>query len=730
MTKKKKGFLAAVLLYTVTSGFTVTAYAQQAAQEEQAPKESLARHYLSETLVEAQRSLLAGGYAKSNSSVGILGEKQIMEVPFSLVNLSNKTIETFGGANQPLQSILANNPAVRIQGTTLHNDFSIRGIKGNGTSSYLNGIPGLMTQFAAPTFMIEDIQFISGPNSGITGLPSTYETSSAGGIVNFVAKKAGDQPLTRYRQTFSGKGSLGEYLDISRRFGKDNAWGVRINTEVLNGETAIDNNNMNAQGIFVNLDHRDAKSSSNLLFGYRHLDIKGGARWFSLKSSEIGKAISKVPNAPDASNDYGFDGLEKESEGYIMAFNHEQKMNTVWKWFLNAGLNHNKLQKNIIGASSNFMIINDQGDVSNNLMSTQTVTRNYYAQLGLNGKFNTGVVGHDLTLAIDKAWHSIAGAKNMYNNGSMGSVGGNIYTGIYGNNVIFPSIQTGLSSKDQYLGLSIADTIKYKKMQLLVGVHKHSASVNSYNKITEQVTQSVDSDAICPTYGIVYQPTEHISLYASHAENFDKGTIVDSKYVNAGAILNPAKTKQNELGVKYQNAGYLVSLGIFDIQQANNIDVQTDKGLYLSQDGEQTYKGVELSINGKLAPKWNFMGGLMYLKAKQNKTQGGTNDGLTVNGVANWNAVAALEYNPDDKFSLIGRVLYTGKAPIFNEKLEAPAYVTLDLGVNYKTKINDTPVTLSAMCYNVTDKNYWTAYGNNLILSTPRTFMLSANFNF
>ncbi|WP_419028809.1 hypothetical protein, partial [Phascolarctobacterium faecium] len=54
----------------------------------------------------------------------------------------------------------------------------------------LNGIPGLMTQFAAPTFMIGDIQFISGPNSGITGIPSTYETTAAGGIVNFVSKKS------------------------------------------------------------------------------------------------------------------------------------------------------------------------------------------------------------------------------------------------------------------------------------------------------------------------------------------------------------------------------------------------------------------------------------------------------------------------------------------------------------------------------------------------------------
>lgn len=103
-------------------------------------------------------------------------------------------------------------------------------------------------------------------------------------------------------------------------------------------------------------------------------------------------------------------------------------MNADWKWFLNAGMNSNKLQRNIIGASSNFVIINDKGDVSNNLMSTQTVTKNYYAQLGINGNIKTGAVNHDLTLAFDKAWHSIEGAKNMYNNGSMGAVSAAIFT--------------------------------------------------------------------------------------------------------------------------------------------------------------------------------------------------------------------------------------------------------------------------------------------------------------
>ena len=726
-SSKKKALAMSVLCAIASVGFVISASAAETSD-----KETMS-HNLDEMVVEGDKDVLPGGYVSKDSTLGILGNKDVMDTPFSQVNLTQKTIETFGGPNQPLQSVLVNNPAIRVVGTTLHNDFSIRGLKSTGTSIYVNGVPGLLTQFAAPTFMASDIQFISGPNSGITGLPATYETSSAGGIVNFVSKKAEDQDITRYRQTFSGKSSFGEYLDVGRRFGENKEWGVRINTELLNGNTAIDNHDMEAQGIFANIDHRDENSKSNLLMGYRHLNIEGGARWFTLsnvkKADGNGNIVTGVPSAPDASKDYGFDGIAKESEGYIFALNHEQKFDDGWKWFANAGFNHNKLNRNIIGASSNFTIINDKGDVKTDLMSTQTVTKNYYAQLGVNGQFKTGEVEHDLTLAVDKSWQTIEGAKKNYK-GSMGSAVGNIYEGLQPNNVWWPSIQTGVSSKKTYWGASLADTLKYKKAQLLLGVHKHAATVDSYSAATGKHNNQVDSDAICPTYGFVYQPDEHISLYASHSEQFDSGSVVGSAYENVGEVLDPAKTKQNEIGVKYENAGFVTSLGVFDIKQANNIAVNKDGKDYLLQDGENEYKGVELSVNGKLAPKWNMMGGFMYLMSEQSKTQGGTNDGKTVNGMAKWSAVAALEYNASEDFSVVGRMLYNGKASIFNEQLTVPSYVTYDLGVNYKTKINNTPVQLSAMCYNLLDKDYWNAHtGNGLILSNPRTFMLSATFD-
>ena len=103
INKHKKFLTAAVFCAIASTGFVLTASAEETMT-----------HDLDEVVVEADKDALPGSYVKTKGSIGILGEKSILDVPFSNMNITQKTIETFGGPNQPLQSILANNPAVRI----------------------------------------------------------------------------------------------------------------------------------------------------------------------------------------------------------------------------------------------------------------------------------------------------------------------------------------------------------------------------------------------------------------------------------------------------------------------------------------------------------------------------------------------------------------------------------------------------------------------------------------
>lgn len=721
LTKKATwGVLSGFIFMANGVNLPVGSAAEAAVQEESSTEQNKAtpEYDFDEIIVTGSRETYAGDFLTKTGSVGFLGEKNVMDTPFTVAFLSEKTIETFGDPTQPLDSVLANTPSIRQSGSVLHNDFTFRGFRANGTSTYVNGVPGIWTQFNAPTHVAEKVEIVSGPNSGISGTGTQYESDTAGGLVNFVTKKAGDEPLNRYTQTFSGKGLFGEYYDFGRRFGKDKEWGIRVNTENLNGQTSINNERIKAKSIYLDLDHVDEKSKTNLFAGYRDIDILNGQRWFKLGSN-----VTKMPSVPDASKNYSFDGMAKASYGWSATLNHEQILNAHWKAFLNGGVMRNKLNKNVMYQNSAVTLINDLGDFSTNTQSTTTPQKAYYLQTGVMGNFKTGQVDHALTIAADQAWRNRDAAKNVktYTIGK-----GNIYTGLDQWEAVNGAYESALSNKTRIKGWSVVDSMDYKKMNVLVGLHRHDAEVNAYNTATGKLSSRVESDAYSPTYAISYQPIDHLSFYASHSENFDAGTVVGSTYKNAGEILSPNKTKQNEVGIKYLNKNTLTTLSAFDIKQTNNIDVTKNGATYYEQDGEVRHKGVEMTVSHDFAPKWSVMGGVSYLDAKYVQTAKGQYDGIQESGRGKWSAVGVLKYAASDTVDVIGRVMYTGKSPVMYERLWAPSYTVFDLGVGYKTKVMGSPAKINLMCYNLFNKEYWMiARGDNLYLSTPRTVSLS-----
>lgn len=181
--------------------------------------------------------------------------------------------------------------------------------------------------------------------------------------------------------------------------------------------------------------------------------------------------------------------------------------------------------------------------------------------------------------------------------------------------------------------------------------------------------QLIRNDDWLPTFGITYKANDHLSFYAGQTESLSRGGVVsnDSKYVNQGETLAPSVSRQKEIGVKYKYGGLLTTLSYFYIDQENVIDIDVGSGKYRrAADGRDKFKGVEWTVNGKLAPKWTVTGGLMYIDAKRDKTQGGKNDGRFVNGVADWSGVLGLVYEPNDSLGIIGRVVWNDAAYIDN----------------------------------------------------------------
>lgn len=688
-----------------------------------------ADYALDEVIVtgEKVRGTLPGGYVKSEGNVGLLGDKDVMKVPFSVTSFTSKTLEKFGGPDRPQDSIFVGSPSIRQTGSVMHGDFYFRGFRTNGTNYYVNGVPGVLTQFNTPTHIFESVDLISGANAGIFGTGVNYETTNPGGVVNAKTKRAPDGGIFNYTQTISGRGLFGEYLDWGQRFGKNKEWGVRILTENVNGETSIKGAKINSQSIYANVDHRSEHSKDNLFFGYRNFDYQKGIRWFLLDSK-----IDGLPAVPNGANDYGFDGMIKATNGWFMVYNHEQKFNDHWDGFFNLGMQDNDLDKNVMANGGSGYTLKQDGTFTVTSKPGATPQKYYYWQVGTTAHYNTGDVKHDITLSYNQAWRN---RETAYNNGSLQIIGtGSLYAGIHQTGIPNTFYQTRMNNKTRVKSLSLVDTMTYNKWDVILGIHKHEVRSQAYGWSGNTATvTTTESDATSPTYGFVYRPNDNVSIYASHSENFDSGYGVNTTYENFGDILPPAKTKQNEVGVKYQKNDLLWTLAYYDIKQANNIGVTVPgyEKQFLRQDGENRHKGLEFGVNGRLTDKWSIFGAVTHMSAKMEKTAGGKLDGKREDGSTEWTAVLGLQYDPNDNWSIVGRAVYTGESPVLTEKFYAPGYVVYDLGVSHKTKIGNVPTTLSLMCYNLFDKDYWmVSRGNQVYLSLPRTFTFTAQFSF
>lgn len=629
-----------------------------------------------------------------------------------------------------------NNPSIRTSTTSpMYTDFSMRGINMNGNHMMLNGVPSLFYQFTTPpSHVIDRIDITSGPNAGVNGVSMSNNGTNSGatpapGTINIVTKRALNTPVNRYTQTFSGRGNAGEFIDVGRRFGENNEWGIRVNAEYMEGGLALPGAEKNEKNIFINMDHRGDNNITNLFAGYFDLRVNGGQRWFSLPNSY---SSTVLPDAPDSKNNYDFNGTTKYVHGYLATLNHEHKLDDTWSYFANMGYSRRSGNKDNQGASIKF---DEQGNFVGNQFNQQNEEgKNAYVQFGLKGNLETGAVKHDLALSVDRSWARYWNKSKSYKpNGQ--EILGNLYDGIiFPDNYVLQSFGDGTPQwEETNIGLTIADTISYGKASMLLAASRKHENFESFTG------KSFKNDNILPTYGLTYKPVENMAFYYGHTESFSRGLVVSgNNYTNNGETMGPVKSKQNEIGVKYQNAGMMTTLSYFDIDEANRYDINSNDPnhpLTKVDDGKNRYKGVELTVNGKLADKWTVTGGLLYLDAEREKTKNGTKDGWFVNGASEWSGVLGLEYKPDDSLGIVGRAVWNDKAYIDSRsssgKTEIPSYVTFDVGVNYKTKINTVPVKLSAMCYNVADKDYWMGRGSSTTigLSMPRTFMLSAQFD-
>lgn len=674
--------------------------------------------HLAEVVVSGRR-YIAGEYVRAVSNVGILGKQDVMHSPISTTTISEKAVEDFMSSTEGLSKMLSLVPSVQKTYDAAVDCINIRGFSDSGRGFMVNGIPGMQAMTRQSTNYIDSVDVIEGPATGIKG-SGNYVT--AGGTININSKKAEEDPNTNIGLKWHSKGAFEQSVDIGHRFGKDNRFGVRVNAYSTNGERSIKNWDLEQRNVYVNLDQKNDRSNTNFLFGYTYTDSQGRPYGVSVGSSYVGNSL---PSAPDGDINFNPVWRRDKNTNLVMTLNHEQKINDHLTAFLNAG--HFKQDwYYYVGFSKT--LLNQNGDFSASSDNYSLLEKRDYLQLGLRGDFKTGDLKHDYTVGVDRMWHYYGGPRDSkeVTNGWFG----NIYQGDPGNweKPSFGQSDAYYRDRNRITGVTVADTVSTSndKLHVLLGYNNKLIKRDRYLPDESHQRNNGHYHGHSPFYGINYAFSPRFSVYANHTEEFVEGAIVGSGYTNKGESLDPYKTKENEIGLKFKTGDFFHKLSYFDIKQANAADkFNSDGTKTLTQDGEQRHRGIEYTGTGTIARKWNLIGGFMHLNTNVSSSSAASN-GKRPNGVPDWTANMGVEYKASDDFAVLARGNYVGPSHILNERYRVPGYFTMDLGLKYNTKVNTTPLTLNAMCYNVFDKNYWSASGNTLHLGGPRTFMLSA----
>jgi iron complex outermembrane receptor protein len=367
----------------------------------------------------------------------------------------------------------------------------------------------------------------------------------------------------------------------------------------------------------------------------------------------------------------------------------------------------------------NFRVINGYYD-----SYTKTVSGN----AGLRAKFDTGFIRHSMSVAFT-GFNQEAGNAYVQSGTSLPS---NIYNPSPLPIITAPRTDPRRASDTSLTSIGIVDTMSVldERVLLTLGVRRQEVKVDAFSTVTGLQTSSYSAGATTPLAGIVVKPWQNVSLYANYAEGLTRGTIVGAGFSNTGEVLAPYVSKQKEAGVKVDWGFITTQVALFEITRPNLITTATNARAY---DGEQRNRGVELSAYGLIMPGLRGLVSATFIRPELTNPTNPLERGNDAAGVPDKTFSASLDWDAPwvKGLSFNGRVIYTSGAYLTTANaLRFPDWTRFDMGARYATAINGTPVTFRANVENLFDERYWLTTGNFVTVASPRTFIVSASFDF
>ncbi|KMN05720.1 TonB-dependent receptor [Pseudomonas helleri] len=682
---------------------------------------------LPETRVEGEMDLpselppsYAGGQVAYGSRVGLLGNKDFMETPFSTVSYTEKYIADRQAQNIT-QVIAATDPAVFSNGLTgtFSENYSIRGFASNISDVTIGGLYGVAPYYRISPEMYERIEVLKGPSALLNGMPPG---GSVGGAVNLVPKRAGNEPSTRFTGTYMSDAQFGGHLDVGRRFGEDQQFGVRFNGVYRDGDGAVDHQKLKAELTSLGLDWRGARARLSADLYESEDRVRGQNRGINLAS---GVSVPKPPKSDTLLNpDWAY--VQTKDHGAIVRG--EYDLTDDLMAYAAFGTSETRY---VYSGTMLATVFNEAGDFKTSMGQLKMELEKTSGEAGLKGNFQTAAIKHQWSINAthygdtqkDYGRRQVPGADWITN----------IYNPVWGPaaDKSFPYIA---HSETRLTSYGVADTLSVleDQVQLTLGVRRQQVLTDTFSVSTGARTGRYDEAATTPAAALLIKVTDNVSVYANYIEGLSKGATAPMTAANAGDVFAPYKSKQKEVGLKLDLGDFTHTLSLYEIKRPSSY-TDPDTNVF-SFGGEQRNRGIEWGFFGAPLNDVRLMGGVAHVDPKLTKTAGGINQGKTATGLPKLQGKLGVEWDTPviEGLTLTANATSVSKQYINADNSQSiPGYTIFDVGTRYTTHLASRPITLRGSVTNVTNKAYWgTPLLSSLGLGAPRTVELSASVDF
>lgn len=671
------------------------------------------------------------GKLKTKATLNILGEKDVLDTPFTIRNYSDQAIQDSHASS--MMDVLKIDPSIRTTTNTghLNENFSMRGFGITWEDFNLNGAYGMAPTGRIPTDILSSVTVLKGPNALVAGMAPG---GSVGGVIIANTKRA-DKDLTRVTANFEDGSYYKSGFDVSRRFGEDKEYGARVSANLGQGQHIVDGLDDRNISAVMGLDWTTDKFKINL-DSYVTNDKREGGSPAMVSFARLGKVL----DAPDGKNNY-FPNLHGRQSAEYIGLSGEYKLLDNLKVIAGIGAVEQKYQGHLFG--TRMIVSNDAGDATSQYYHVKLKQHNTSANLGLEWAFNTGALEHKVGLRTD--FLNVETRKHLGQGSARVDFDTNLYNPTNAGSMPADAPKMYKQADNDFLSYSLTDQISMldDKLQLILGARFQDMDIkNPYTGV------KYSENKLSPTVGVVVKPfRDNLSFYTSYVEGLSQGSTVDNALdANNGTTFAPFQTKQYEVGAKYQKGSWLHTLAAYQIDKPSTITINyptTVNGIsQITTDGGKTKsKGVEYGFSGNVTDDVIVWGNLAYIDVKYTKGSALINKkvtnitGNTVEGQPEWTAGLGVEYKLPvvDGLSVNARGTYVDSQYLDNiNTLELPSYTVFDLGAKYKTNVGGVETTFRANVDNVTNEKYWAGVFNSgfTTIGAGRTYKLGVTFDF